>query len=84
VFTGGPEVIFSGTVVDTTGASLTGALVSINGQTATTNKQGYFFLQLPHEDSHYILNIGKSGYALFSRVFFAEFVAADFSLEPIS
>jgi hypothetical protein len=65
VLAGGPEVIFSGAITDTEGVALAGAHVSINGLSAITNDEGYFFFQLPQQRSHYILNITKDGYALF-------------------
>jgi hypothetical protein len=80
VSTGGPEIFFSGTVVDQLGAPLGGATVSLNGVTTATNAQGYFFIQLPRQSPRYILNISKDGYALFSRPFVTEKVGATFSL----
>jgi hypothetical protein len=77
---GGPEVIFSGTVLDAGGAVLAGASVGINGHTTTTNQQGYFFIQLPQESTQYVLNISKDDYALFSKILGGDFVGATFSL----
>lgn len=80
VFGGGPEVIFSGTVVEAGGSVLSGATVSINGQSTATNAQGYFFIQLATGSSQYVLNISKNGYALFSKILGGAVVGATYSL----
>jgi hypothetical protein len=80
VITGAPTVIFSGTVTETGGRPLSGADVTVNKQSGSTNAQGFFFLQLPAESPQYLLNIHKTGYALFSRVLFNEIEGAKYSL----
>jgi len=80
VSAGAPGALFSGTVTDTSGVALTGAAVSINGQSTTTNTVGYFLLQLPQDSTRYVLNITKDGYATWSRVLSGELVGATFSL----
>jgi hypothetical protein len=80
VRTGTQDVLLSGTVTDPAGTIVSGASVSLNGQSTVTNAFGYFFFQLPAPASHYILNISHDGYALFSRVLFKEFVGSRFTL----
>ena len=84
VVTGLAPVLFSGTVTETDGVPISAAEVTVNGQAAMTNAQGYFFIQLPAESNRYLLNIRKNGYALFSRVRFTEVVGGKFSLVKAS
>jgi hypothetical protein len=53
-------VAFSGTVVDTAGLPIGGALVEVNGRLVNTNNRGSFNLEVPIRDK-YVLTIRKSG-----------------------
>jgi hypothetical protein len=62
------DTIFSGLVVEKgTGAPVKGADVVANGQTTTTDVNGFFSVKTPLKD-RYVLNIERAGFALFSRV----------------
>ncbi len=80
VRTGPEDALFSGTVTDAAGAILSGATVSLNGESTVTNEFGYFFFRLSAPAPRYILNISHDGYALLSRVLFNDFVGARFTL----
>jgi cytochrome c5 len=53
-------VPFNGTVVETSGAAVPGALVAVNGRLTNTNAQGRFSLQVPVRDT-YVMTIRKPG-----------------------
>lgn len=61
-------VLFAGRVVTPANAPISGALVDVNGVTATTNAAGYVSLRAPQADS-YILDISKGGFAPLSRIY---------------
>jgi len=62
------DTTFSGRVVDKgTGVPVKGADVVANGQTTTTDANGFFSVKTPLKD-RYVLNIARAGFALFSRV----------------
>ena len=62
------DTTFSGLVVEKgTGAPVKGADVVANGQTTTTDANGFFSVRTPLKD-RYVLNIARAGFALFSRV----------------
>ena len=66
--TGLTDTTFSGVAVEKgTGTPLKGADVSANGQTTTTDLNGFFRVKTPLKD-RYVLNIALVGYATFSRV----------------
>jgi hypothetical protein len=66
--TGRTHTIFSGVVVEKgTGARLKGAEVVANGQSTTTDVNGFFSVKAPLQ-GRYVLNIAHVGFALFSRV----------------
>nr|MBA2526353.1 hypothetical protein [Pyrinomonadaceae bacterium] len=62
------DTTFSGLVVEKgTGAPVKGADVVADGQTTTTDANGFFSVKTPLKD-RYVLNIARAGFALFSRV----------------
>lgn len=61
-------VLFAGRVVTPGNAPIAGALVDVNGETATTNAAGYVSLRAPQADV-YILDISAGGYAPLSRIY---------------
>lgn len=62
------DTTFAGVVVEKgTGVPLKGAEVVANGQTTTTDANGFFSVRTPLKD-RYVLNIARAGFALFSRV----------------
>jgi hypothetical protein len=80
VTTGGPAIVFSAIVTDTQGAPIGEATVSVNGQATTTNARGYFFLQLPQPSPRYLVNVAKSGYALWSKPTTKDFASGRMTL----
>lgn len=59
---------FAGVAVEKgTGTRLNGADVVVNGQTTTTDVNGFFSVNTPLKD-RYVLNISSAGFAAFSRV----------------
>lgn len=66
--TGRTDTTFSGLAVDKkTAAPVKGADVAVNGQTTTTDGNGFFRVKTPLKD-RYVLNIAREGFAAFSRV----------------
>jgi hypothetical protein len=61
-------VRFSGRVVATSSAAVTGAVIEVGGQTATTATDGSFQLVVP-ERPRYVFNVRKPGYQLLSRIY---------------
>jgi hypothetical protein len=62
------HVTFSGIAVDKkSGAAVEKADVTVNGQATTTVANGFFTARVPLSN-RYVMNIKKTGYALFSRV----------------
>lgn len=64
----GRGVPFSGIVSATDGPTVAGAEVDINGQTATTNADGYFRLFVKDAD-RFVFNIRKAGYGFYSKIY---------------
>ncbi|QSQ24484.1 carboxypeptidase regulatory-like domain-containing protein [Pyxidicoccus parkwayensis] len=54
--------VFTGTVKDSTGKTVPGATVTINGVNRTTDTAGKYFVSLTAVTTGYILNVSKSGY----------------------
>lgn len=62
------DTTFAGVAVEKgTGTRLKGADVVVNGQTTTTDVNGFFSVKTPLKD-RYVLNIARAGFATFSRV----------------
>jgi hypothetical protein len=62
------DTTFAGIAVEKgTGARLKGADVLVNGQTTTTDVNGFFSVKTPLKD-RYVLTIAREGFATFSRV----------------
>lgn len=62
------DATFAGVAVEKgSGTPVSGAEVSVNGQMATTDTNGFFSVKAPLQD-RYVMNIAKQGYAVFSRV----------------
>jgi Bacterial Ig domain len=62
------DTTFAGIAVEKgTGTRLKGAAVMVNGQTTTTDVNGFFSAKTPLTD-RYVLTIAREGYATFSRV----------------
>ena len=84
------RILFSGKVFGNNAPAVSGAIVAINGVTATTDALGGFLLALPKEAPRYVLSITKPGYRLFSRALYAPvvggsyelFQAQDFTVDP--
>lgn len=60
--------VFSGQVVSNFGKALSEATVDVNGQTATTDREGFFRLTAVPLSSKYVVTIRKSGYGMLSKV----------------
>ena len=64
----GKGVRFAGLVSGTDAPSIGGAMVDVNGSTATTDGSGYFELYAADAD-RFVLTIRKTGYAFVSRIY---------------
>lgn len=60
---------FSGTVVDTKGNILDSVSVELQGNVATSDKEGNFKIDVKQKDPRYVLSFVKKGYGLVSRIF---------------
>lgn len=77
-----PEgVLFSGQIRDTNGANVADAQIDINGQTTSTNPNGFFRFRVEETDQ-YVFNVRKQGYGLLSRLYLDSVTAGQWTLTP--
>jgi hypothetical protein len=77
------EMRFSGTVFNrATHAPVAEASVNLDGVTTSTNASGHFEIKVP-EATRFVLNVGKRGFALTSRIFYARATGIQVPLDPV-
>ncbi len=82
---GDGSVYFTGTVSGIDGSGrIANALIKVNGHFSTfTDANGYFTLKVPENDRQsYVLNVSKSGYSLFSKIYFNDALQKEYKLIP--
>ncbi len=75
-----PYLLFTGVVTDNGSPLATNPTVSINGQSALCDTNGYFALRMPTNNSRYVVAINEPGYETYGKIFSDELSQARYSL----
>ncbi len=78
---GSDTALFSGVVQSPGGDPVSGAMVTVNGDSTATDTSGFFLIQIA-EHARYVLTISKFGYALRSDVLYDPLEDSTYELAP--